>query len=139
MTELSHDLPTGMLEWIEEVGGGRVTHLHRHVARREAWVVDVTRPDGSVLNGFLRLQREAGGVDPRRLERETRIVQALGPTDVPVTAVHGWNPDLRATLFERDLGRSDIDALDDPKQQRAVMEDFIRVVARLRSELGEPA
>ncbi len=131
MTELEHDLPEGMLEWIAEVGGGEVTHLHRHVARREAWVVDVTRPDGSVLEGFFRLQRESDTVDPRRLERETRITQALAETDVPVTTVHGWNPELRCTLFSRDPGRADIDKLEDPGQQRAIMEDFIRVVAKL--------
>jgi len=131
MAELDHDLPDGMLEWIAEVGGGEVTHLHRHVARREAWVVDVTRPDGSVLEAFLRLQRDPEGVDPRRLERETRITQALGRTDIPVTAVHGWNADLRATLFARDPGRSDIDKLESATQQRAIMEDFMRVVARM--------
>jgi aminoglycoside phosphotransferase (APT) family kinase protein len=131
MAELEHDLPQGMLEWVAEVGGGEVSHLHRHVARREAWVVDVTRPDGSVLEGFLRLQRDDGGVDPRRLERETRITEALARTDVPVTPVHGWNAELRCTLFGRDPGRADIDALDDPKRQRAIMEDFMRVVARM--------
>jgi aminoglycoside phosphotransferase (APT) family kinase protein len=133
MVELNHDLPDGMVEWIAEVGGGEVTHLHRHVARREAWVVDVTRPDGSVLEAFLRLQREAGGVDPRRLERETRITQSLEKTDIPVTPVYAWNADLCATLFARDPGRSDIDQVDDSKQQRAVMEDFMRVVARMHA------
>jgi len=131
MAELKHDLPDGMLEWIAEVGGGEVTHLHRHVARREAWVVDVTRPDGSVLQAFLRLQRGTNDVDPRRLERETRITQALEQTDIPVTRVHAWNPDLRATLFARDPGRSDIDKLESATQQRAIMEDFMRVVARM--------
>lgn len=128
---LKHDLPDGLVEWVAEVGGGEVTHLHRHVARREAWVVDVTRPDGSVLEGFLRLQRDDGGVDPRRLERETRITQALADTDVPVTEVHGWHPELRAALFSRDPGRSDIDKLEDPRRQRAIMEDFMHVVARM--------
>lgn len=128
---LKHDLPEGMFEWISGVGGGEVTQLRRHVARREAWIVDVTRPDGSKLEAFLRLQRDPGGVDPRRLERETRITQALEATDIPVTPVHAWNPDLRATLFARDPGRADIDKLTDPAQQRAIMEDFMRVVARM--------
>ena len=57
MTELQHDLPEGMVEWVSAVGGGAITRLERHVARREAWVVDVTRADGSVLLGFLRLER----------------------------------------------------------------------------------
>ena len=133
MADLNHDLPDGMVEWIAEAGGGEITRLHRHVARREAWIVDVTRPDGSVLEGFLRLQRDDGGVDPRRLERETRITQALGETDIPVTEVYAWNPDLCATLFSRDPGRSDLDKVEDLKQQRAVMEDFMRVVARMHA------
>lgn len=131
MAQLPHDLPAGTYEWIEQIGGGTITRLTRHVARREAWVVDVERRDGSVLEGFLRLQREEDGVDPRRLERETRIIQALGRTSVPATPVHGWNPELRATLFARDPGRSDVDKLDDARRQRAIMEDFMRVVARM--------
>jgi len=131
MTTLAHDLPEGVTQWIENTGGGTISRLVRHVARREAWVVDVTRPDGSVLEAFLRIQREDGGVDPRRLERETRIVEALGRTDVPVPAVHGWHAGLRTALFARDPGRSDVDKLADARQQRAVMEDFMRVVARM--------
>ncbi len=131
-TQLVHDLPEGTTAWIAEVGGGELTRLERHVARREAWVVDVTRPDGSVLEGFLRLQRDDAG-DPRRLERETRIVEAVGREGVPVPEVHGWNSALRCTLFARDPGLSDLDALDDPVRQRAVMEDFMRVVARLHT------
>ncbi|MEZ4216443.1 MAG: phosphotransferase [Myxococcota bacterium] len=139
MASSDPDLPDGLLEWVARTGGGDVARLERHVARREAWVVDVARPDGTTLEGFLRLQREAG-VDPRRLERETRIVEALGARGIPVPAVHGWNAALRATLFERDRGRSDIDKLEDRARQRAVMEDFVRVVARVHAldpdELG---
>jgi aminoglycoside phosphotransferase (APT) family kinase protein len=131
MSELTHDLPEGVFEWIEEAASGKITHLHRHVARREAWVVDVTRPDGSVLEAFLRLQRGGGNVDPRRLERETRITQALGETDIPVTDVLAWNPDLRTTLFSRDPGSADIDKLEDSVRQRAIMVDFMRAVARM--------
>jgi hypothetical protein len=58
MSELRHDLPPGILAWVTEVGGGEVTRLERHVARREAWVVDVRRREGSLLEGFLRLERE---------------------------------------------------------------------------------
>ena len=133
MSGQQHDLPDAMLEWIARVGGGEITRLERHVARREAWIVDVAKPDGTVLEGFLRLQREAEAGDPRRLERETRIIQALGPKGIPSPAVHGFDPDLRCTLFERDSGRSDIDKLERPGQQRAVMEDFMRVVARMHT------
>lgn len=131
MAELDHDLPSGMTEWIAQVGGGEIVSLRRHVARREAWIVDVKRHDGTMLEGFLRLQREEESVDPRRLERETRITQALGRTDIPVTEVHGWNAELRATLFSRDPGSADVDKLEDAKQQRDIMEDFMRVMARM--------
>ena len=133
MSELQHDLPGGTLEWVAELGGGEVVRLERHVARREAWVVDVERPDGSTLEGFLRLQRESDSVDPHRLERETRICEALDRAGLPVPGVFGWNAGLKAALFERDPGRADIDKLDDPAQQRAIMEDFMRVVARLHT------
>lgn len=132
--EFTHDLPEGMVEWISEVGGGEITRLQRHVARREAWVVDVTRPDGSVLEGFLRLERTpAGPRSSTSLVRETRIIQALADTDIPVPEVYGVSDELHCTLFERVRGRSDIDKLDDPRQQRAVMEDFIRVIARMHT------
>ena len=132
--EFRHDLPEGMVEWVAEVGGGEITRLQRHVARREAWVVDVTRPDGSVLEGFLRLERTpAGPRSSTSLVRETRIIQALAATDIPVPEVYGVNDELHCTLFERVRGRSDIDKLDDPVQQRAVMEDFIRVIARMHT------
>ena len=59
--EFKHDLPEGMTDWIADAGGGRITRLERHIARREAWVVDVTRADGSVAEYFLRLDREGDG------------------------------------------------------------------------------
>ena len=140
MSKIEHDLPDGTTAWIESIAGGEIIELYRHIARREAWVVDVKRTDGSVLEGFLRLQREHENVDPLRLERETRTTQALAAHGIPVATVHGWNPELRATLFARDPGRSDIDELDDARQQRAVMEDFMRVIARMHlldlDELG---
>ena len=78
MAQLQHDLREGMYQWIEATGGGTITRLERHVARREAWVVDVTRPDGSVLEGFLRLERQAPtGVTSTSLLKETKIIEAL--------------------------------------------------------------
>ena len=138
--ELHHDLPGGVVEWVASVGGGEITTLERHVARREAWVVDVTRPDGSVLEGFLRIERDAPPDNPWSLRKETRIVESLGLTAVPVPRVHGWNDELSCALFERAPGRSDLDKVTDGSQQREVMADFMRVVGTLHNldldELG---
>ena len=92
-----------MAEWVAAVGGGEITRLERHVARREAWVVDVTRPDGSVLEGFLRLERDPIGRSTRRrrCSRRPRSSRRWARTSVPVPEVHGRNDDLRLTLFER--------------------------------------
>jgi len=125
-----HDLPDGLTGWVGDVAGGHITRLERHVARREAWVVDVTRPDGSVVEGFLRLERQPLADDPWSLAKETRIIAALATTTVPVPAVLGRSESLSATLFERVAGRADLPSVE-PAQQRAVMEDFIGIVAEL--------
>jgi aminoglycoside phosphotransferase (APT) family kinase protein len=130
---LQHDLPSGVVEWIGSTGGGSVTSLFRHVARREAWVVDVQRPDGSITEGFLRIERDAQPDGPWSLRKETQIVRSLKDTPVPVPEVYGRNEDLACTLFERVRGRSDLDKLDDPLQQRAVYEHFIEIVASLHT------
>jgi aminoglycoside phosphotransferase (APT) family kinase protein len=129
---LEHDLPAGVVEWAAEVARGDVTRVERHVARREAWVVDVTRPDGSELEGFLRIDREPVADDPWSLRKEAHIVRALAETPVPVPALHGWNDELCCALFERVRGRSDLPSVG-AAQQRAVMEHFMRVVADLHT------
>ena len=132
----ANELPHGAIEWLTAVGGGRITRLERHVARREAWVVDVERADGSVLEGFLRLERDPLADDPWSLGKESRIVAALHGTAVPVPAVLARSENPSFTLFERVPGRADLPAVG-PEQQRAVMEEFIGIVASLH--LLEPA
>ena len=131
--EFKHDLPDGITDWIERTGNGTITRLERHVARREAWVVDVTTSDGSVLECFLRLERERRPNDPWSLAKETKIIEALGPTPVPVPAVYGRNDTLGCTLFERSRGRSDLDRVTDERQQRSVMEHFMQIVGEMHT------
>jgi hypothetical protein len=87
--EFKNDLPEGITDWVAKTGKGEITRLERHVARREAWVVDVTAKDGSVLQGFLRLERERQPRNPWSLAKETKIIEALGKTSVPVPAIYG--------------------------------------------------
>ncbi len=130
---IQHDLPPGIEDWLRELAsGGRITRLDRAVARREAWLVDVERPDGSVVEGFLRLDRTPRPDNPWSLKKETAIVRALQDTDVPVAAILGSNDALHCVLFERLGGRSDLQNMP-PSQQKAVMLDFMDVVARLHT------
>ena len=126
----SHDLPEGMFEWVAETGGGQITRLDRHVARREAWVVDVERADGTTLEGFLRLHRDGTPGGAWTLEKETAIVAALADTAVPVPRIHGRNDALSCTLFERVPGLGPIAESPD-SERRAVMEDFVDAIASL--------
>lgn len=123
-------LPGAMLEWVAEVAGGPVVRAERHVARREAWVVDAQRPDGSLLEGFLRLEREPKAGNLWSLEKETAIVSALGSTAVPVAEVYGWNPQLTCALFQRVSGTGAIAAAADV-DRRGIMEQFIDAIAAM--------
>jgi hypothetical protein len=126
----NHDLPTGIPEWLGEVCKGQITRLERHTARREAWVVDVQDCNGEVTEGFLRLERAPIPGNPWSLARETRIVEALHQTRVPVPRVLARNDLLACTLFERVRGRADLQNAP-PDQQRPVMEHFFDIIADL--------
>jgi aminoglycoside phosphotransferase (APT) family kinase protein len=127
---LKHDLPAGIPEWLAEVVGGKITRLERHTARREAWLVDVTRHEGEIVEGFLRLERSVIPNNPWSLRHETCIVEALRDTKVPVPRILARDDGLRCTLFERVPGRSDLHNVP-PHQQRPVMEHFFDIVADL--------
>jgi hypothetical protein len=139
MGERVQDLPDWITAWLAGVAGGEIIRLERHVARREAWVVDMMRPDGSVLEGFLRLERtRPPGVSP--LEKETASWRRSGRLRCPSPRCTHGAASSGAPCFERAGGRSDLDLLGETPRQRGVMEDFIGAVARLHTrnpdELG---
>jgi aminoglycoside phosphotransferase (APT) family kinase protein len=127
-------LPDGMTDWIEATAGGRISRLERHVARREAWVVDVTREDGTRGEYFLRLDRRSKthGEHAFSVARETRVLEALAGTPVLVPAIHGFSEEQQCALQERVPGRADLHNVA-PDQQRPVFEHFIDLVAELHA------
>jgi len=130
--EFAHDLPDGMIDWIADVGGGRITRLERHIARREAWVADVTRPDGSTAEYFLRLDRESDGRGTHSVKSEAKVQAALAETGLKVPAIRAWSEELQAALHQRMPGRADLDNTG-PEEQAAVLEDFIGQLVLLHS------
>jgi hypothetical protein len=48
-------LPDDLVQWVEDLGGGRLTYADRKPggARKEAWFVDLAAPDGGVRELFL--------------------------------------------------------------------------------------
>ena len=82
--------------------------------------------------GFLRLDRNPIAGSATSLYKEARICDSLSKkTAVPVPQLYAWSDEHCAALLSRDGGRSDIDKLEDQQRQRAIMEDFIGIIARL--------
>ena len=141
MTETTA-LDPSVERWVADVTGGTVTRFERAVARREAWLVDVERADGSTLDGFLRL---ALAGDPANssaaLDKEARVVRALADSPVPVPRVFGETKDPHLVLFERVPGRSDLHKTP-PAQQDAVYRHYLELLGALHqldaSELDLP-
>ena len=139
----SDDLPAAVVGWLETTLDGTVTHRERFVSRREGWLVDVGDNEGNIRHGFLRLERFADGKlkqPASQVRHETAVVAALHERGIPVPMIYAHSDELQATLFERAPGRDDVHELEDPQQQRAVAEDFLRHLARLHGlderELG---
>lgn len=128
----ANDLPAGVSDWLAKLGGGTITRLDRAVARREAYFAEVTRPDGSTLKGFLRLERNPDPKNPSSLKKEIEIVRALKGSGVPVAEVYGSDDKLNCVLFSHIPGRADLQNME-RKQQNAVMRDFIDVVGRMHT------
>lgn len=128
-----NQLPPELEEWIEQAAGGRLSKADRRPggARREAWFVDLERPDGSTEGLFLRLDRtrRAAGGDPYSTLRETEVYQALEPTSVPVPRILGVLEEPQAVLSERARGETWFSRIRDPGEQLAVAQDFIRHLA----------
>lgn len=127
----SVDLPSGVLAELADQFSAKVIRLDRHVARREAWVIDLQKDDGSVVEGFLRIDRAPQAGSTVSLHREAEICRELQPLGIPVPALLSWNEENHVALFSRVPGRADIHNLEDRSQQRKVMEDFIDIIARL--------
>jgi aminoglycoside phosphotransferase (APT) family kinase protein len=126
-----HDLKPAVLDWIGPALGGRIGNVQRAVARREAWLVDLDRDDGSRLEMFLRLALPGDPANSAAaLEKEAQIVRALADSPIPVPAIHGANADPCVVLFERVPGRSDLHNTP-PAQQDAVYRHLLEILGDL--------
>jgi aminoglycoside phosphotransferase (APT) family kinase protein len=132
--------------WIEETVGGRVVLSDRKPggARKEAWFIDVERPDSTVAELFLRYDRSDPLLtkDPWTLHREATVYLALQGTAVPVPRVLGVHQVHQAMLSERLVGENWFSRIVDPKEQEATASDFMTKLAALHhldpSELDLP-
>ncbi|HLM96807.1 MAG TPA: phosphotransferase family protein [Acidimicrobiales bacterium] len=130
-------LPDDLVSWVEEVGGGRLIAADRKPggARKEAWYVDLERPDGIVLQLFLRYDRSDPALtkDPWTLHREATVYVALQDGPVPVPRVLGVHPVHQAMLSERVAGENWFSRIADPVEQEETARDFMVKLAALHA------
>ena len=127
-------LPDDVLAWIGDIAGGTVTGAHRQPggARKEAWFVDVARPDGEVEELFLWYERAPADLfDPWGLEREATVYLALQGSAVPVPGVLGVHPAHPAMLARRAGGQTWFSRITDPDEAERTAKAFITCLAAL--------
>lgn len=128
-------LPESIVEWIEDVSGGVVERTDRRPggARKEAWFVDVRRPDSGLDALFLRYDRSdpSRTGDPWTLHREASVYVALQDTDVPVPRVIAVHPSEQAMLTARVVGENWFSRIRDPDEALATAQDFMTKLAAL--------
>jgi aminoglycoside phosphotransferase (APT) family kinase protein len=138
MTTDSIALPDEILAWIVDQAGGPVTAADRVPggASREAWFIDVERPDGTTWPLFLRYSRVADPGDPSvtaflPLRVEGEVFLALQDTDVTVPRTIAVHPTHPAILAERVPGGTWFYRIKDPAEAVATAQDFMRNLAAL--------
>ena len=135
MTESGTQLPEPIVEWIGDVTGGAVERTDRRPggARKEAWFVDVRRPDGELSELFLRFDRSdpSRTGDPWTLHREASVYVALQGTEVPVPEVVAVHPSEQAMLTVRVIGENWFSRIRDPEEALTTARDFVTKLAAL--------
>ncbi|MGO9876787.1 MAG: phosphotransferase family protein [Acidimicrobiia bacterium] len=135
MTTSGVALPDDLIDWIEEVAGGRLTLADRRPggARKEAWFVDIALPDGSVDELFLRYDRSDPDetADPWTLRREATVYLALQDTEVPVPRVLAVHPSHQAMLSVRLGGENWFSHIAGAEERVRTAQDFIMKLAAL--------
>ena len=135
MTDTGVDLPAEICGWLADLAGGRLVQINRVPggARKEAWLVNVERSDGSIAELFLRYDRTDPHetVDPWTLHREASVYLALQDTDVLVPRVLGVHPVHQAMLSERLVGGSWFSRIADADEALATACHFMEQLAAL--------
>jgi aminoglycoside phosphotransferase (APT) family kinase protein len=122
--------------WVERTLGGRVVRAERQGERRSrgrpAWFLDVAR-GGETLACYARMDRGAEQLISREftLEREHRVLRALGEAGARVPRVYGFCADPAGILMERVQGEFDYTQLAPGPARDALDDDFLRELARI--------
>ena len=120
--------------WVEAVAGGPTASWEQISGgnRCQSFAVDVSRPDGSRANLYLRYQPpRPPSAEPYTVWREATVYQALQGTAVPAPRLIAVNPDFQAILTDRVPGRADYRRITDEQERVTVAREFIAGLAQL--------
>lgn len=127
-------------DYVEKTLGGRIVGAERHPRWRPAYYLDVDVA-GEIVPVYFRGDRGAldHGVYP--LDHEARVLTALERHGILVPHVYGFCDDPRGIVMDRVPGRPDLSTAESPEEAKAVLEQFIDLLAQMHSidvnELGE--
>jgi len=118
--------------WVEREFGGRVCALQRQGRWRPAWFFDLEK-DGAVLPMYFRGDRgwDEGQRVESVLDHEWNVYRVMEKHGLPVPRVYGLCPEPKGLILERVPGRYDLGTVDDPAEQRSVLEHYIELIAEL--------
>ena len=125
-------------DWAERALGATLVHAERQGARRSggrpAWFLDFTR-GGETLACYARMERGAEQLISREftLEREHRVLRALGEAGARVPRVYGYCAEPAGILMERVSGEFDYTKLAAGPARDALDDDFLRELARIHA------
>ena len=124
-------LERGDRDWLSAVAGGTVVRVERSLSRREGWLVDVERGDGSPRPLFVRVARSGDPINsPETLIKEADLAGVLDAAGVRVARLVGLSRERQLAAYERLPGRSDITEVDAHQQQQIYLR-FLDELARL--------
>jgi aminoglycoside phosphotransferase (APT) family kinase protein len=118
--------------WIETKLGGRVVRAQRQPRWRPAWFLDLDR-DGETLPLYFRGQRGEVANGFEVLEREAGVLERLEAEGIPVPHVYGLCTDAGGIVMTRSPGRANLATADSEEQRRAVLDDYMDVLARMHA------
>ncbi len=115
---------------VERMVGGRIRSAQRQARWRPAWFLEVER-EGELLPVHFRGDRGEADHGVYPLEHEYRVLRALEDNGIPVPHVYGFCEDPRGIVMQTVPGRANLATAVDEAEHTAVLEDFVRILARM--------
>lgn len=125
-----------LFQWVATVCGGRV-HSSTQASggnRARSWAIDVQRPDGQIVEVFLRYAPpRPPGVEPYTTHREAQVYRAIAGVDIRAPRLIAEHPKIQAILTDRAPGIAEFRRLTDAPIKQAIAAEVMTDLARLHA------